>query len=51
MRAVKKISRTAKPANDKVFHNFRKDKYYETVQTMKELQAQKDLAKEVRFEN
>lgn len=41
---VKKIvSQTARPADDKKFQSFRKENYYETIQSMKEL---KEKAKE-----
>ncbi len=33
------VSKTARPADDKKFQSFRKENYYETVQSMKELKA------------
>lgn len=31
------VSKTARPADDKVFQNFRKENYYETIQSIKEV--------------
>jgi 23S rRNA pseudouridine2605 synthase len=42
------VSKTARPADDKKFHAFRKESYYETVQSIKELkmkQAEEDATK------
>ena len=33
------VAKTARPADDKKFHNFRKESYYETVQSIKEVKA------------
>lgn len=38
-KVAKIVSKTARPADDKKFHSFRKENYYETVQSMKELKA------------
>jgi len=34
---AKIVSKTARPADDKRFQNFRKESYYETVQSIKEV--------------
>jgi len=34
------VSKTARPADDRKFHSFRKENYYETIKSMKELKAQ-----------
>ncbi|HLW57802.1 MAG TPA: pseudouridine synthase [Bacteriovoracaceae bacterium] len=33
------VGKTARPADDKKFHSFRKESYYETIKSMKELKA------------
>lgn len=40
------VSPTARPADDKKYQNFRKDQYYTTIKSMKELQEQAKLAEE-----
>ena len=40
-RATKMVGKTARPANDRRYQGFRKDKYYETVKSIKELAALK----------
>jgi 23S rRNA pseudouridine2605 synthase len=47
-KVAKIVSSTARPADDKKFQSFRKESYYETVQSMKELkmrQAEEDATK------
>ena len=36
-KATKMVGKTARPADDKRFHNFRKENYYETVKSIKEV--------------
>jgi 23S rRNA pseudouridine2605 synthase len=38
-KVAKIVSKTARPADDRKFHTFRKENYYETVQSMKEVKA------------
>ncbi len=45
-RATKMVGKTARPADDKRYQGFRKDKYYETVRSIKELAAQKQALPE-----
>jgi 23S rRNA pseudouridine2605 synthase len=33
------VAKTARPADDRKFHSFRKENYYETIRSMKELKA------------
>lgn len=40
------VSPKARPADDKKYQNFRKDQYYTTIKSMKELQEQAKLAEE-----
>ena len=40
-RASKMVGKTARAADDKRYQGFRKDKYYETVKSIKDLEAQK----------
>lgn len=40
-KVAKIVGKTARPADDKKFQAFRKDSYYETVQSIKELKLQK----------
>lgn len=40
-KATRMVGKTARPADDKRYQGFRKDKYYETVKSMKELAALK----------
>jgi 23S rRNA pseudouridine2605 synthase len=52
-KVAKIVSKTARPATDKKFQSFRKDSYYETVQSMKELklrQAEEDATKRAEAE-
>lgn len=47
------VSKTARPADDKKFQNFRKENYYETVQSIKEVkmrQAEEDATKKAELE-
>jgi 23S rRNA pseudouridine2605 synthase len=47
------VSKTARPADDKKFQSFRKESYYETVQSMKELkmrQAEEEATKKAESE-
>lgn len=53
VKVAKIVSKTARPADDKKFHSFRKESYYETVASMKELklrQAEEDATKAVETE-
>lgn len=40
-KATKMVGKTARPADDRRYQGFRKDKYYETVRSIKELEAVK----------
>ncbi|MBY0517984.1 MAG: rRNA pseudouridine synthase [Bacteriovoracaceae bacterium] len=42
-RATKMVGKTARSADDRRYQGFRKDKYYETVKSIKEVAAQKAL--------
>jgi 23S rRNA pseudouridine2605 synthase len=47
------VSKTARPADDKKFQNFRKENYYETVQSIKEVkmrQAEEEATKKAELE-
>jgi len=47
------VSKTARPADDKKFQNFRKENYYETVQSIKEVKmrhAEEDATKKAELE-
>jgi 23S rRNA pseudouridine2605 synthase len=46
-KANRMVGKTARPADDRRYQGFRKDKYYETIRSMKELEAQKKASASV----
>jgi len=46
-RTNRMVGKTARSADDKRYHGFRKDKYYETIRSIKEVEAQKKASTSV----